>query len=79
MIFNVSDYIAQGDQFITGLTALRDRLVDEIGPQNDNSQSPWGISGAGWWLEATLLRGTTKWELYIQDDNLALMFKLKWL
>jgi hypothetical protein len=79
MIFNITEYIAQGDQFIISLTALQDILIAEIGPQNVNSQSPWGISGAGWWVEATLMRGTTKWELYIQDDNLALMFKLRWL
>jgi hypothetical protein len=79
MTFDISDYMYNGDQFITSLFVLRDILVAEIGPQTEHTQGPFHISGDGWWLSATLIKSRTIWELYIQDDNLALMFKLKWL
>lgn len=79
MIFDVTEFIATHPDFSTGLFALQYILVTEIGPQNVSYQGPFKITGDGWWVESTMMKGYTKWELYIGDDNLALMFKLKWL
>jgi hypothetical protein len=79
MKFDITDYIKTNNSstILNSLISLRNILVNDIGPQHLSGPSAWETSGEGWvinfWPEAA------KWELYIQDDNLALMFKLKWL
>jgi uncharacterized membrane protein len=73
------------------LFKLCDILINEVGIQHEY-KSQYQLSGDGWWISAQsrnrgisaqsrtrLITDPIKWELYIQDDNLALMFKLKWL
>jgi len=79
MKFNITDYIKTNNSstILNSLISLSNILVNDIGPQHLSSPCAWETSGEGWainfWPE------TAEWELYIQDDNLALMFKLKWL
>jgi len=81
MTFDISEYI-DNQYTMESLFKLRDILINEVGIQHEY-KSQYQLSGDGWWISAQsrnrLVTDPIKWELYIQDDNLALMFKLKWL
>jgi hypothetical protein len=82
MKFDITAYIDRL-AVIDSLLKLRDVLVVDVGVQQSfssvNWRDNWRLSGDGWKIDAKLFADRTEWELYIQDDNLALMFKLKWL
>jgi hypothetical protein len=61
------------------LQALLTALKMDIGPQHDSGQMLFSYSGVGWTIEVEFTQGGHTWYVNIDDDTLAVAFKLKWL
>ena len=52
-------------------------LVDNVGPINKaRTQSSLARWGTNWWMKAMMIKGELKWQAFLPDDTMAVMFRL---
>jgi hypothetical protein len=76
---DITDVVYRHDSFPVAIGMFIHACVMDIGPQHENGQSPFEVTGDGWKLVGFMVKSKTKWILNIEDDTLAVLFKLKWL
>ena len=78
-IIDVTEYMYSSYSFPIGAQNLINILIENVGKQHDRMQSPFNFSGDGWSIIGNMMDTGTKWIVNIEDDTLAVLFKLKWL
>ena len=75
---DVTEFMYDAYSFPVGAQRVIDFLVENIGKQDVNCQSAFSFSGDGWTFIGYMTNSGTKWKVNIEDDTLAVLFKLKW-